>query len=386
MATSRSQWGRALAALACAAAVGLAAASPGTGSGPHEKRGAGVRKQEVGTFNQPIYAARAPGVGDRIYVVERQGTVRAADTGGGGEPLFLDIHGRVSTAGERGLLSIAFDPKYQRTGAVFAYYTNNDGNLEIDRFRTSSDTDAREGTRRKVIEIPHPGASNHNGGTIAFGKDGYLYLATGDGGTGGANAQSRGSLLGKLLRIKPHRHGAGHSSPRGNPFVGRSGLDEIYAMGLRNPFRWSFDHRRITIGDVGETTWEEVDYEGRKSLRAANFGWPRYEGDHHNGGGQRPHNYRAPIFEYRHGDRGNVITGGLVVRDPKLRRLEGRYLYADYSKGQLRSFIPKRRGARRDRRVGVDVQNPSSFTAGPGKQVYITSLTGGKLYRLVRRR
>jgi Glucose / Sorbosone dehydrogenase len=367
-----------------AAAVGVAgAADHRAGDG---KRGAGVRKHEVGTFDQPIYVARAPGVGNRIYVVEREGTVRAATTGGDAQPIFLDISGRVSTAGERGLLSVAFAPHYQANSLVYAYYTNNDGNLEIDRFKARTDTEAREGTQRKVIEIPHPGASNHNGGTIAFGKDGHLYLATGDGGTGGANAQDRGSLLGKLLRIDPRRHGGGHTSPRGNPFVGRKGANEIYAMGLRNPFRWSFDRRRITIGDVGEGTWEEVDYETRKSLRAANFGWPRFEGDHHNGGGRRPHNYRPPIFEYHHGDRGNVITGGLVVRDSRLKRLRGRYLYADYSVGQLRSFSPRLKGARHDRRVGVNVQNPASFTSGPQNKVYVTSLTGGKVYRLVPRR
>jgi hypothetical protein len=373
----------ATAALALVAVAVAGAAEEPFGDG---KRGAGVRKQEVGTFDQPIYAARAPGVGNRIYVVEREGAVRAAATGGDAQPIFLDISGRVSTAGERGLLSIAFDPNYQRNDLFYAYYTNNDGALEIDRFKASSDTEAREGTRRRVIEIPHPGASNHNGGTIAFGKDGHLYLATGDGGTGGGNAQDRGSLLGKLLRIDPRRHGGGHTSPRTNPFVGRRGDNEIYALGLRNPFRWSFDRGRITIGDVGEGTWEEVDFEGRKQLRAANFGWPRFEGDHHNGGGQTPRNYRAPIFEYRHGERGNVITGGLVVRDSRLRRLRGRYLYADYSVGQLRSFVPKLKGARRDRKVGINVDNPASFTAGPHNRVYVTSLTTGKLYRLVPRR
>jgi hypothetical protein len=369
-------------ALAVVAVAVASAAEETSGDG---KRGAGVRKKEIGTFDQPIYAARAPGVGNRIYVVEREGTVRAATTGGDAQPIFLSITGRVSTAGERGLLSIAFDPHYQRNDLVYAYYTNNDGNLEIDRFKAASDTEAREGTRRRVIEIPHPGASNHNGGTIAFGKDGHLYLATGDGGVNSSKAQDRGSLLGKLLRIDPRRHGGGHTSPRSNPFVGRSGANEIYALGLRNPFRWSFDRRRITIGDVGEGTWEEVDFETRKSLRAANFGWPRFEGDHHLSG-PRPNNYRRPIFEYRHGARGNVITGGLVVRDSRLRRLRGRYLYADYSVGQLRSFAPRLKGARRDRKAGINVQNPASFTAGPQNKVYVTSLTTGKLYRLVPRR
>jgi glucose/arabinose dehydrogenase len=350
---------------ATAALVAVSVAVSGAAQEPsHDgKRAAGVRKKEVGTFNQPIYAARAPGVGNRIYVVEREGTVRAATTSGDAQPIFLNISGRVSTSGERGLLSIAFDPNYQRNDRVYAYYTNNEGNLEIDRFKARTDTEAREGTRRKVIEIPHPGASNHNGGTIAFGKDGHLYLATGDGGVNASNAQDRGSLLGKLLRIDPRRHGGGHTSPRTNPFVGRRGDNEIFALGLRNPFRWTFNGRRIAIGDVGESTWEEVDYETPRSLRAANFGWPRFEGDHRSGGGRKPRNYRPPIFEYRHGARGNVITGGLVVRDSRLRRLRGRYLYADYSVGQLRSFVPRLKGARRDRRVGINVQNPASFTA-----------------------
>jgi glucose/arabinose dehydrogenase len=360
------------------AAVPAQAGKAGIGDG----RG-GVRKHKVGGFDQPIYVARAPGVRHKIYVVERPGKVEAVVHGHDRPGHFLDISGRTTTDGERGLLSIAFDPNYQRNDLFYAYYTNNSGNIEVDRFKARSDVNARESSRRQVIAIPHPGASNHNGGTIAFGQDGHLYLATGDGGTGGSNAQSKGSLLGKLLRIDPRRHSPGHTSPHGNPFVGHTGRNEIYAMGLRNPFRWSFDRRRITIGDVGENTWEEVDFETRKSIRGANFGWPRFEGDHRVQAGPKPHHYEPPIFEYRHGGHGRVITGGLVVRDRRLRSLYRRYLYADFNEGELRSFVPHLHGVHHERKLGIHISGPTSFTEGPVHRVYVAALGEGRVYKLV---
>jgi glucose/arabinose dehydrogenase len=311
-----------------------------------------------------------------------------------GQP-FLDIRGRVSSGGEEGLLSIAFDPEYRRNRRFYAYYTNRAGNLEIDEFRARNHRDAREGSRRRVIVIPHSRFANHNGGQIQFGPDGRLYAGTGDGGGAGdprEKAQSKGSLLGKILRIDPRKHGSRpYKAPRGNPYVGKPGQNEIYARGLRNPYRFAFDRGRIVIGDVGQQRWEEVDYERRKSLRGANFGWDRFEGDHRfdypgDNEASRAPGYERPIFEYEHGGRncapGCSIIGGYVVWNRKLRSLRGRYLYADFYAGTLRSFVARRRHGRRDRALGVHVDHPSSFGRGTRGRIYVASLDG-PVYQLI---
>jgi glucose/arabinose dehydrogenase len=393
------------AALLAALAGGLivlaaAAASPwesGKSSGQQARSGRGViAKHQIGSFDSPVYLTHAPGVSSFVYVVERAGRIVAVKNGHRGNGSFLDIHGRVSTSGERGLLSLAFDPRYQRNGLLYVYYTNRDGNIEVDRFRAKSNSKARRASRRRVIVIPHPGASNHNGGTLAFGPGGDLYLATGDGGFAGdppENAQNRNVLLGKLLRIDPHAPGKRpYSVPRSNPYVGGPGRNEILALGLRNPYRFSFEAGRILIGDVGQGNWEEVDYASRKRLRGANFGWDHFEGDHrfnYPGDNEAPrpkHKYRPPIFEYSHSAANCggacAVTGGVVVRDPELASLRGRYLYADFYRGQLRSFVPHRRHARGDRAVGIHIDQPSSFGTDSQNHVYVTSLDG-PVYRLL---
>ncbi|MEK6328639.1 MAG: PQQ-dependent sugar dehydrogenase [Actinomycetota bacterium] len=358
----------------------------------------GIGKRRIGSFAQPTYVTQPPGFPHHLYVVEAAGTVRVLHNGNRRRQPFLDIRARVSTGGERGLLSIAFDPHYRRNGLLYAYYTNRAGNIEIDEFRARTNGDAREGSRRRVIVIRHPRFANHNGGQLQFGPNGRLYIGTGDGGGAGdprENAQDKGVLLGKLLRIDPHRRGSRpYKAPRGNPYVGRAGQNEIYARGLRNPYRFAFDRGRIVLGDVGQYRWEEVDYETRRSLRGANFGWDRFEGDHrfdHPGDNeaQRARHYEKPIFEYRHTARncGSVscaIIGGYVVRSRRLRSLRGRYLYADFYSGKLRSFVARRRHGRRDRALGVRVPHPSSFGKGAGGRIYVASLDG-PVYRLVRR-
>jgi hypothetical protein len=359
----------------------------------------GIGKRRIGNFSMPTYITRAPGAPRHLYVVEAGGRVRVVHRGNPRRRPFLDIHRRVSTGGERGLLSIAFDPRYRRNHLFYAYYTNPAGNLQIDEFRARSSRDARERSRRRVIVIRHPGAANHNGGQLQFGPDDRLYAATGDGGGAGdprENAQNKRSLLGKLLRINPHKHGSRpYRTPRGNPYAGKPGKNEIFARGLRNPYRFAFDRDRILIGDVGQNGWEEVDYETRRSLRGANFGWDHFEGDHRfnypgDNEARRPDHYDRPIFEYRHSSRncasfgGCSIIGGYVVRKRKLRSLYGRYLYADFYAGKLRSFVPRRRHARRDRALGVRVSHPSSFGKGAGGRIYVASLDG-PVYKLVNR-
>jgi len=393
----------AVAALAALASLALAlsgAGRPTRAAAAHHPRvgdgRGGIRKHQVGSFASPTYVTHAPGATHFLYVVEQGGTVRVVHNGNvQGQP-FLDISGRVSSGGERGLLSVAFDPHYGRNHHFYTYYTNGSGNIEIDEFRATSNTQALESSRRRVIVIPHPGAANHNGGQLQFGSDGMLYAATGDGGGAGdpqENAQNKHTLLGKLLRIDPRKHGhKRYRVPRGNPFVGKAGRNEIYALGLRNPFRFSFSGRRILIGDVGQDKWEEVDFEGRRALRGANFGWDHFEGDHrfnYPGDNEAPrpkHRYRPPIFEYKHTASNCpgacAIIGGYVVRNAELHSLRGRYLYADAYKGQLRSFIPRRHHGRRDRALGVHVDHPSAFGKGAHGRIYVASLDG-PVYRLV---
>jgi glucose/arabinose dehydrogenase len=382
--------------IALAITTALFAVVTPAGAGPPIGDGdGGVAKDLVtGGFSSPVYVTAQPGESDPLYVVQQDGLVKTVVGGVVQGSNFLDITDRTNEDGERGLLSIAFDPAFNSNGLFYAYYTNDDGNIEIDEFHANSDTDADESSRREVITIPHPVESNHNGATALFGPDGYLYLGTGDGGSGGdppENAQNKKRLLGKLLRIDPHGAGDGdYAIPAGNPYVGKDGKDEIYALGLRNPFRFSFDPTtgNISIGDVGQNMWEEIDYETPDSLRKANFGWDHFEGDHvlHYPGdneASRPrHHYEPPIHEYSH-NQGNVITGGLVVRDTDLPTLYGRYLYTDFGAGKLRSLKPTLSKGKDDGKLGVKVANPSSFWETGDGTVYLTSLTKGKLYKLV---
>jgi glucose/arabinose dehydrogenase len=390
--------GAAPAALVAALVAALALGPGLSGAGPTPRgNGTGVVKELVAEgLAAPIYSAAAPGVAEYVYVVERSGKVQAVDPADGAATEFLDITGRVSTEGEGGFLSIAFDPDYQANGLVYAYYTRDSSHeIVIEEFTALSDTDADETSGRRVLVIPHPGAENHQGGTIAFGPDDRLYAAPGDGGNAGdpdESAQDRGELTGKVLRIDPHGAGNGdYSVPAGNPFVDKPGRDEVYALGLRNPFRFAFDEPtgRIAIADVGQSRWEEVNLESQETLRRANFGWDYFEGDHrHDSAGDneapRPRrHYERPVHEYPHDQGSTVITGGHIVRDPSLPKLEGRYLYSDYSDGKLRSFEPKLSGAKGDRKLGVTVERPTSFMPGPDQTVYITSITTGKLFRLI---
>jgi glucose/arabinose dehydrogenase len=360
---------------------------------------AGIAKHRIGNFDAPTYVTHAPGGARFLYVVQRAGRIAVLRDGHRMKGSFLDIHGRVSTGGERGLLSMAFDPHYAKNKHFYVYYTNGDGNIEVDQFHAKSNSRAKAASRHRVVVVPHPGASNHNGGTLAFGPDSNLYLATGDGGFGGdphENAQNRNSLLGKVLRINPHAGGKRpYRIPKGNPFAGKRGRNEIYALGLRNPFRFSFSRGHILIGDVGQDSWEEVDYVSRKRLRGANFGWDHFEGRHrfnYPGDNEAPrpkHRYRPPILEYSHssancGGGSCAITGGVVVRDRKLRSLRGRYLYADFYKGDIRSFVPHRGHARHDHSIGLHVDHPSSFSVGAHNRVYVTSLDG-PVYRLIKK-
>jgi glucose/arabinose dehydrogenase len=369
-----------------------AAGRPGpdrkAGGNASARRG-GVALKRVGNFDAPVYVTGAPGFPELLFVVEQGGQVEVLQRGKRMGRPFLDISSLVSFEGERGLLSIAFPADYARSKLFYAYYTDTQGDIRVDEFRRRSATQAARGSRRAVIEVPHRENTNHNGGQLQFLGD-LLYIATGDGGSGGDppnNAQDKGSLLGKLLRIDPRRSaGRPYSIPADNPFVGKPGRGEIYSYGLRNPFRFSFDtatarQPRIAIGDVGQNRFEELDYTTVSEASGANFGWDAFEGssryEEESSGTPDPGGTVKPIFVYPHSRAGScTIIGGYVVRDPSLPSLRGRYIYADLCEGEIRSLAPHLRRASDDRRLGLSVSTPSSFGEDTKGRVYVASLDG----------
>jgi glucose/arabinose dehydrogenase len=383
-------------------ACGSASDSSATGarsSAPKERPAkGGVALKKVGSFDQPVYVAGAPGFPQLLFVVEQPGRIAVLRGGHRLHKPFLDIRGEVSYGGERGLLSVAFPPNYAQSRRFYVYYTDNAGNIRIDEFKRASATRAAVSSRRKVIVIPHPVNANHNGGQLQF-LGNLLYFGTGDGGSGGDppnNAQNKDVLLGKLLRIDPRPAGGKpYTVPASNPFVGKPGRDEIYSYGLRNPFRFSFDttsakQPRIAIGDVGQNEFEEVDYTRVAAANGANFGWDALEGFHkyedENSGTPDPGGTTKPIFAYSHSRGGGScsIIGGYVVRDPRLKGLRSRYVYADLCEGQLRSLVPHLKRASDDRKLGLQVASPSSFGEDDRHRLYVASLEG-PVYRLVPR-
>jgi glucose/arabinose dehydrogenase len=376
------------AVLALAALLALipstAAAKPRVGDGV-----GGVELRELGEFESPTHVDNAPGFKNLLFVVEQPGTIRAMRGNRVLRRPFLDIESTVECCGEEGLLSVAFPPDYRQSGRFYVYFTVRGGEINrVAEFRRSGPTTADPSSARTVIEFSHPDFSNHNGGQLQFGPDDYLYIGTGDGGGGGdpdRNAQNPDSPLGKLLRIDPRPGNAGaHGIPPDNPLAATPGLDEIYALGLRNPWRFSFDRKtdRIVIGDVGQGTREEIDYEKPSTLRGANFGWDAFEGsDRFDAGTAAPGDHQPPIFEYPNGGASCAVIGGYVVRDPKLRSLRGRYLYADLCAGELRSLVPGLDRARGDRALGPSVPSPTSFGEGVGGRMYVVS-QAGRLWKL----
>ncbi|MQA73726.1 MAG: sugar dehydrogenase [Solirubrobacterales bacterium] len=356
-------------------------------------RGGGLELQRIGNFESPVYVAAAPGAGKLLFVVEQPGTVRLIRGGKVLKRPFLELRDRVRYGGEQGLLSIAFDPRYRKTRRLFVYYVNRDGDIRVDSLRAKGGdaTRADRGSRRRLIEIAHPVNANHNGGQLQFGPDRMLYMGTGDGGGAGdasGNAQDPSSLLGKLLRVEPKAK-RGYRIPASNPFADGGGRGEIYSLGLRNPYRFSFDRRTgdLWIGDVGQDAWEEVDHATDAEARGANFGWNLFEGDHPFEGdaGDPPPNYRPPVLEYSSRGGGCAITGGYVSRDRSLPALAGRYLYADFCIGEIRSLDAgaPNPGAT-DRATGLRVASPSSFGEGAGGRLYVVSLDG-PVYRIRQR-
>ena len=349
----------------------------------------GLRLQRIGTFNSPVHVTAPPGDRRRLFVVEQGGYVRIVRGGKTLDRPFLAIPSQIDSGGERGLLSLAFAPDYASSGLFYVYYTAPDGDIRIVEYRRSSAERADHASARTVLSVDHP-ASNHNGGLVLFGPDGLLYAGLGDGGGGGdqhgarGNGQNRQTLLGKILRIDPRQAGGRpYRVPSANPYAGRGGgRPEIFAYGLRNPWRFSFTPQgHLVVADVGQGEVEEVTVVRRKG---ANLGWRVWEGRSRYSSGETAPGHVPPVIQRYHSDGNCSITGGVVVRDPVLSALRGRYVFGDFCRGRIESARLDGNRARDVRATRLEVDSLSSFGEDARRRVYVTSL-GGPVYRLVPR-
>jgi glucose/arabinose dehydrogenase len=322
----------------------------------------------------------------RLFIVEQPGDIRIYQDGRLLPEPFLDIRQRVGSRGnEQGLLGLAFHPAYAQSGLFYVNYTDLNGDTVIARFSVSSQdanrADAGSEQQLLFIRQPYP---NHNGGSVVFGPDGYLYLGLGDGGSGGdpqGNGQSLSTLLGKILRIDID-NGNPYAIPTGNPFSSPQAA-EIWAYGLRNPWRFSFD--RLTgdlyVADVGQDAWEEVDFLPAGSPLGANFGWNFREGMHPYAGTPPSDSVLIdPVAEYDHG-QGCSVTGGYVYRGEELPAWKGVYLYGDFCSGKIWGLLRDASGAWQNRLLFESGLNISSFGEDAAGELYLTDLNGA-VYRL----
>lgn len=330
---------------------------------------------------------------DRMFIVEQGGYIRIVDTLGVQRPLpFLDIHTRLLSGGERGLLGLAFDPNYKTNGFFYVYYTElSHGDVVVSRFSVSATNpdSADPASEDTVIRIWHP-YSNHNGGHIAFRPtDGYLYMGTGDGGSGGDpgnRAQNVDSLLGKILRLDVSDTSVAYTIPPDNPLVGGTGRGEIWNIGQRNPWRWSFDRMNgdFWIGDVGQNAWEEVDYQP-VSKHGGNYGWRCYEGNGHpynTAGCQAASAYDAPVYEYA--NNGAAIVGGYRYRGAKYSDMYGKYFFTDEftSTYQFRTLEPNGTGGWTGTLIGTFGRSVVvAFGEDRWGELYCADYNNGAIYR-----
>lgn len=289
-------------------------------------------------LDAPVFVGHAGDGSNRLFIVEQAGVIKVVAQGSSTPSVFLDIRSRVNSGGERGLLGLAFHPQYATNRRFFVFYTRDDGALTIAEYSASSNPNIANTSESVLLTIPHGTFANHNGGMIAFGPDGYLYVGTGDGGSGNdpfGSGQDTGTLLGKLLRLNVNTPGV-YSNPPDNPFVNAPGADEIYAFGLRNPWRFSFD--RVTgqqwMADVGQNAREEVN---TPIVKGGNYGWRVMEGFLCTGidAGCNPAAYLPPVLDYAHSEGRCSITGGYVYRGTVGALPNGTYVYGDLCTGEI---------------------------------------------------
>lgn len=329
----------------------------------------------------------------RLFIVEQGGRIIICDSVGTRHTQpFLDISDRVLFRGGQGLLGLAFDPDYAANGFFYVNYINKSGNTQISRFKVKSTNPdmAAIGSEKFVLEIDQP-FSTHDGGCTRFGPDGFLYIGMGDGGGHGGdpnnNAQNPMSLLGKILRINV-RHGSPYKIPLTNPFVDSPGYrPEIWAVGLRNPWRWSFDEAdgSMYIGDVGQNSWEEVDLQ-LPNDGGNNYGWRCYEGNHqYNTDSCHPRaHYDFPIYEYYHSDSTGdcSITGGYVYRGTKYPSFYGKYIFTDYCSGIFRLLYIEDGKTKVKKVFYSDRAGYSSFGEDMNRELYVCNRAQGTIFHL----
>ena len=340
-------------------------------------------------LSDPLYLT-APRSDPRLFVVEQPGRIRVIRGGRLLPTPFLDLTDRVRDGGERGLLSVAFHPRYASNGWLYVNYTDRNGDTRIERYSVTANPDVADPASAKLLLTIRQPYANHNGGLVLFGPDGMLYIGMGDGGSAGdphGNAQDRSTLLGDLLRIDVD-HGDPYAIPPDNPFVGRPGMrGEIWAWGLRNPWRFCFDPptRSLYIADVGQNRWEEIDVvDARRG--GLNFGWNIMEGSHcFRTSHCESRGLVLPVIEYGH-DAGCSIIGGFVYRGRRLPQLVGHYVYGDYCGGWIRSARIEGGHATLERQWDVKpVGEVLSFGEDAAGELYVMT-ADGRVRRIVARR
>lgn len=343
-------------------------------------------------FTRPVDIASA---GDaRLFIVEQAGIIHILDSLGQRLPTpFLDIRGRInSSANERGLLGLVFHPNYEENGYFYVNYTNTSGHTRISRFRvTTANTNVADPDSELILLGVNQPFSNHNAGDLNFGPDGYLYFGLGDGGSGGDpnnNGQNRQSFLGKMIRIDVN-NGNPYAVPADNPFVNDpSTLNEIWAIGLRNPWRFSFD--RLTgdmwLSDVGQNSWEEINFQPASSAGGENYGWRCYEGNNtYNTSGCQPISaYTFPIHTYPNNfNNGCSVTGGFVYRGSDFPDLYGHYIYTDYCSGRIWSLTPNGQGGWTNRQLLQGASNQyATFGENHNGELFLATRNSGVIQRV----
>ncbi len=298
-------------------------------------------EQVVGGLSQPVYLT-APANDTRLFIVEQPGRIRIVDNGRLLEKPFLDIASKVRSGGEQGLLSVAFHPQFRSNGFLFVNYTDRNGDTMIERYTVSTDRNVADPRSAKSILSIDQRYSNHQGGLNLFGPDGMLYIGMGDGGSQGdphGNGQNRNVLLGKLLRLNVDR-GDPYLVPSANPYEKRGGRGEIWAIGLRNPWRFAFDRFSglLYIADVGQDRYEEINVV-QMSIAGVNYGWKTMEGPScYGSSGCSQSGLQKPAVSYSHEDSACSVIGGFVYRGQKIPEIKGQYFYSDYCNSWLRSF------------------------------------------------
>jgi glucose/arabinose dehydrogenase len=344
----------------------------------------------AGGFSQPVFITNAGDGSSRLFVVERQGTIRIISGGSTLRDPFLDIRSLITASGqEQGLLGLAFHPRYRENGRFFVYYTARNGDNTVEEYRVSSDPNRAEATATARLLSIRDFASNHNGGMLAFGKDGFLYAGTGDGGGAGdpqRTAQNRDHLLGKVLRLDVDG-GRPYAVPQSNPFVNTSGArPEVWAYGLRNPWRFTFDRQTgdLWIGDVGQNAIEEINFQPANSRGGENYGWSTMEGSQcfRPSSGCITTGLVLPVTEYARSGGRCAVIGGYVYRGQASPAMNGAYLYGDNCSGQVWSLQRDASGAwQSEERLDTDLLI-SAFGEDEAGEIYALDLRDGAVHRL----